>query len=352
MQTVNPGDRIAVGLLQQYIGGTGSGLVYLLFAPIIDFNEKGYINFPMPTLYAVVAMICATVGIAGNMSMAIKCKERIMLQPKPAPLSKSLFYILKNKYMLRNTIANYSTMWISNGGFNWDMTTHLEIFGGTINNFFVELPQNIINPLSVTFIPKFRQFFKNNKTAVISLRLWDISTYIVMCLLTIPFVDKKLFACIVSSVCLAVNAANNGPADVFEAEVNREIADYTEYMTGERPDGTIGIFTQLLGELIRPLKTMFGLAMIKWSGYDTTLPQLPWAQGSKIIYQKVFFLYRGLNIISKLVNVIPYFFYDLVGEKREKMYIALNERRALLANENKTNEALEELISSISTEEE
>ena len=230
------------------------------------------------------------------------------------------------------------------------MTTHLEIFGGTIVNFFVELPQNILNPLSLTFIPKFQKMFKNNRSAVITLRLWDLGSMLLMCALTIPFVDKRLFICIVSAVCLGVNAVNNGPASVFEAEVGREITDYTEYMTGERPDGTIGIFTQLLGELIRPLRTMFGLAMIKWSGYDTTLPQLPWAQGSKIIYQKVFFLYRGLGIISTLVCIIPYFFYDLVGEKREQMYIALNERRALLANENKTNEALEEIISSISSE--
>ena len=90
--------------------------------------------------------------------------------------------------------------------------------------------------------------------------------------------------------------------------------------------------------------------MIKWSGYDTTLPQRPWAQGSKLVYQRVFFLYRGLGIFGTFVNIIPYFFYDLVGEKRENMYIALNERRALLAKEDKTNEALEELISSISEE--
>ncbi|MBR0509552.1 MAG: MFS transporter, partial [Clostridia bacterium] len=68
MQTVNPSDRIAVGLLQQYIGGTGAGIIYMLFAPIIDFNEKGYINFPMPTLYAVVAIFGCYVGIIGNMT--------------------------------------------------------------------------------------------------------------------------------------------------------------------------------------------------------------------------------------------------------------------------------------------
>ena len=355
MQTVNPSDRIAVGLLQQYIGGTGAGIIYMFFAPIIDFTEHGYINVSMSMMYAVVAIFAGSVGVIGNMSMAIHCKERIMLQPKPAPLTKSLFYMLKNKYLLRNTIANYSTMWINSGGYSWDVTTHLEIFGsdkvpGSIANFFVELGQNIVNPLSLTFIPKFQKIFKNNRSAIITLRLWDLLTKVVMCVLTIPFVDKRLFICIVSFICLTVDAANNGPASVFEAEVGREINDYTEYMTGERPDGTIGIFAQLLGELIRPIRTAFGLAMIKWSGYDTTLPQRPWAQGSKIIYQKVFFLYRGLGTISTFVNIIPYFFYDLVGEKREKMYIALNERRALLAKEDKTNEALEELITSISEE--
>ena len=120
-------------------------------------------------------------------------------------------------------------------------------------------------------------------------------------------------------------------------------------MTGERPDGTIGIFVQLLGEFIRPIRTAFGLAMIKWSGYDTTLPQRPWAQGSKLIYQRVFFLYRGLGIFSTFVNIIPYFFYDLVGEKRERMYIALNERRAMLTDED-ANSELEELAASIEHE--
>ena len=349
MQTANPKDRITVGLLQEYIGGFGAGFVYAIFVPIMDFHNKGYINFPSNLLFAIMATIACTLGIIGNMTMAVHCKERILLQPKPAPISKSLFYILKNKYLLRNTIAAYSTAWVSDGGYAWDVITHLEIFGGAIANFFVELPQNILNPLSVTFIPKFQKLFKNNRTAIITLRLWDLFTYIAMVALSIPFVDKRLYVCIISSVCLAVNAVNNGPANVFEAEVGREIRDYTEYMTGERPDGTIGLLTEMLGKLIAPLNTVMGLAVLKWTNYDTTITSLPWSQGNKLVYQKIFFLYRGLKIIPTFINIIPYFFYDLVGEKREKMYIALNERRALLANEDdERNEMFEELAHSIS----
>lgn len=74
---------------------------------------------------------------------------------------------------------------------------------------------------------------------------------------------------------------------------------------------------------------------------------LPWSQGSKKVYQRVFFLFNGIRILPSVVRMIPYFFYDLEGEKREKMYIALNERRALLAKEHTVNEELEEIMESL-----
>ncbi len=357
LQTANPEDRIAVGLLQGYIGSFSDGIVYFIMTPLIEMNEKGIINLPMNTLFAGLSIFAATVGIVGNVNLALHCKERIMLQPKPAPISKSLFYMLKNKYMLRNTLATYSVAWLSNGGYPWDMVTQLEIMGtdkilGSFANFFVELPQNILNPLSVAFIPKFQKIFKNNRTAIVTLRLWDMMTKVVMCAICIPFVDNRWVVYIVCAICLAVDAVNNGPASVFEAEVAREINDYTEYMTGERPDGTINLLTNLIGKLFAPIETMFGLAMIKWTGYDTTIPRTHWAQKNKVVYQKTFFLQRGLNLISTFVRIIPYFFYDLVGKKREDMYIAINERRAMMTAEMNTNEALEEIMESIEEEQE
>ena len=65
-------------------------------------------------------------------------------------------------------------------------------------------------------------------------------------------------------------------------------------------------------------------------------------------YQKVFFLFIGISILPDVIRMIPYLFYDLVGEKRERMYIALNERRALMANEDQGNQELEEMVQAIS----
>lgn len=332
LQSPNPKDRINVGLLNEYIGEFGSSIIYAIFPPLMELNNKGYINIKLSVLFSALAGFSALLGCVGNIAMAIGCRERIILQPKPAPITKSIFYVLKNKYAMRNFIANFAISWWSEGGYSWDVVTQQEIFGGSIPSFLAYTPYNILNPVSVALIPSFQKFFKNNnKKAVIWLRVWDLLTVIGMFTLGCPNVDKRWLICLIYAVFHGLDALNNGPANVFEAELTREINDYTEYMTGERPDGTVNILTDLITKVTKPLEAMLTIVIFKWSGYDATLPMLPWSQGSKEVYKKVFFLFNGIQIIPRVIRMIPYLFYDLEGEKREKMYIALNERRALVA---------------------
>ena len=348
LQTACPKDRITVGLLKNYIGELGSQIVYVIFLPLMELNNKGYINAPLPVIFFIISTITGTVGCASNIAMAIGCKERIILQPKPAPVTKSVFYILKNKYALRNFIANFVTSWWADGGYSWDVVTQQEIFGGSIWSAIAYAPYNVMDTVSITFIPKFQKLFKsNNRNAVIALRLWDLLCSIGLCVFGIPCVDKKFAIIGIYALFYGLNACNNGPANVFEAELGREISDYTEYVTGERPDGTFNLLTDLITKVTSPLNAWLTIKIFKWSGYDTTIDMLPWSQNSKIIYQKVWFLFIGVNLFPRVIKMIPYLFYDLTGEKREKMYIALNERRALLAKEDYVNEELEEMIETL-----
>ncbi len=351
LQSPNPKDRINVGLLNQYIGEAGAQIVYTIFMPLMELNNKGIINAPMSSVFAVLSCLTATIGAMSNIAMAIGCKERIILQPKPVPITKSLFYVLKNKYAMRNFLANFSVSWWSSGGYSWDVVTQMEIFGGTLYSFLAYLPYNALDMPSVAFIPKFQKIFKNNnRKAIIALRLWDLLTCVGMVGIGCNFVDKRWIMIAIYAIFYGLSAINNGPANVFESEVAREINDYTEYMTGERPDGTINILTDLITKVTSPLNSMFTIWLFKWSGYDPTIPMNYWSQGSKTIYKKVFFLFNGIHLLPNVIKMIPYIFYDLEGEKREKMYIALNERRALMAKQNTTNEAVEEMAHMLSEE--
>lgn len=351
LQSANPKDRINVGLLYEYIGERGSQLIYLVFLPLLEMSNKGVINVSMSGVFSILAIITSVIGTTGNIAMALGCKERILLQPRPADATKTIFYVLKNKYMLRNFLAEFSVGWWSEGGYSWDVVTQQEIFGGTIPTFLAYLPNNVLNVLSVTFIPKFQKFFKgNNRNALLALRIWDLVCAALIVAIGCPFVDNKVIVALVYAVFFGINGINDGPSNVFEAEIKREINDYTEYVTGERPDGTIGLLTSLIHKITAPLNALLTVKLFKWSGYDSTLPMLPWSQGSKIVYQKVFFLYIGISLLPKFVKCIPYFFYDLIGEKREKMYIALNERRALIASFDEGENEIDNLVEMLAKE--
>ncbi len=345
LQTANPKDRITVGLLNTYIGEFGSQMVYVIFLPLMELNNKGYINVPMPMIFAILSIFACSLGAVGNMAMAAGCKERIMLQPKPVPFTKTLFYMLKNKYLLRNFIVNFATSWWSSGGYSWDVVTQMEIFGGSVYGFLAYLPYNIVDIPSVALVPKFQKIFKgNNRNAYIVLRFWDLFCGLGMAVFGCPLVQNRWAIIGIYAFFYGLNGLNNGAANVFSAEVEREIADYTEYVSGERPDGTMNLIPSLITKITAPLNALLTVKLFKWSGYDSTIPMNPWSQGSKIVYQKVFFLFTAIHFLPDVVKMIPYFFYDLVGEKRERMYIALNERRALMAKEHSTNEAVEELM--------
>ena len=169
-----------MNLISGYVGSYGSELVVAIFMPLQDLNCWGVTNIPLQVIFACIGWIGSSIGVVGNMAMAPGCRERILLQPKPAPVTKTMFYFLKNKYLLRNCF------------------------------FYM------------------------------------------------------------------IDALNNAPSDVFAGEIGREIAGYTEYVTGERP-------------------------------------------------------YRTGNLLTNMVKST--FFYDPTGGKHEQMYIALNERRALMATE-------------------
>ncbi len=354
LQSPCPSDRIAVSLVQSYAGAYGGDLISTIYISLMSLNNSGTLPISQPLMFSVIGFVTAFFGTVGTMGVALKCPERVLLQPKPAPLTKTMFYVLKNKYAMRNVVAGFITSAWSNGGYSWDVITQLEIFGGALHIMPLYMFYHVCNVFSIAFIKPIRNRIKNYRTIVIGMRLMDALLEVIWAVggwITMP---KKIWWLSGIWFCIGygLNGLNNAPATAFEGEISREINDYTEYLTGERPDGTFGLLTGYIQKLTQPLNTMIALWIIKWTGYDTTLDTTYWAQDSVEVYRKVFALYAAGNLVPHLINTIPLFFYDLDGKKKEDMYKALNERRMLIAKENqgKLNEDMATLVEMLSEE--
>ncbi len=342
LMTPNPQDRITLGVVNQYSNDLGAGLVYTLFMPIQDLNRWGVTNISMPSLFAFLGITAAILGTISNMTLAFGTRERIMLQKKPAPVTKSLFYILKNKYALRNFAAEFATSWFSTGGYSWDLVTQLEIIGGAMKSSLVYMPNTFVRNLSIALVPRLMKLMKGNmRRGVIIFRSIDILRSLLQFIAGDKLMANNLLFCLQFSFFWMLNGLDDAPAMVFEAELDREINDYTEYVTGERPDGTFNLIKNLINKITSPLSALFTIAAFKWTGYDAAIPMSHMSQGSMTTYKRLYFLYIFGWSIPSIVKIIPLFFYDLVGEKKEQMYLKLNARRALIGNSDNEEEQAE-----------
>ncbi len=113
---------------------------------------------------------------------------------------------------------------------------------------------------------------------------------------------------------------------------------------------TVGLLPDLIRSTLTPLNALMTVVVFKWSGYKAEISPAPWSQNSKVVYRRVLFLYCAFETFKKVISLIPYFLYDIIGEKREKMYIALNERRAMLANEKTVSDEMQAMIEMLEVE--
>ena len=353
LMSPNPRDRINIGLYQTYAEKwSGDFLVAGILVPLLNASKDGLIKASPAIIYTIFGIVGAVAGTSGSMLMSVNCRERLVLQPKPAATSKTLFYILKNKYAMRNFVAGFATSWWNKSSMNWDVITQLEIWGGVIRTVPWMLPRQIMQFVSLGLVERFKKMFGGSfRKTVIFMRIWDMLLCSMPALIGLSpkVIGSWWKAGLTYAVFDALVVSNDAPSNVLEGEINREISDYTEYMTGERPDGTIGLLTDLIGRVMTPFSTLWTIAVIKWVGYDPNIGSTKkWTQAlvqdNSIMYSRGFFMYSFANIVPDVVRMLPLFFYDLEGKKKEDMYIALNERRALIANNNTLPEEMEAMI--------
>lgn len=354
LMSPNPTDRMSVGLWQSYAYKWGGDFIAGLIMPLLDFARSGYIPVSPGWIFAGFGFVTAFCGIGGSLCMSIGCRERVILQPRPAPLNKTLFYILKNKYAMRRFIADFAGSWWSKGGYAWDVVTQMEIFGGAIRSTLLYMPRQIGQIISLGFVNPFKRMFRGSyRKTVIFMRAWDffLTCFPAFIGLFPSVIGTWWKAGLVFAAFDGLVTSNDAPSTVLESEINREITDYTEYVTGERPDGTISLLTDLVKKVTSPLQAMMTIAVFRWSGYNPAIGSGKWSQNTVRantgMYSKVFFLYNIANIIPSILNAIPLFFYDIEGKRKEDMYIALNERRAAIARKSESEEELGEIVESL-----
>ena len=136
-------------------------------------------------------------------------------------------------------------------------------------------------------------------------------------------------------ICTFVNQFITSLGHLLTPSVNADIRDYQQYITGERIDGMFAA-VGLIGEVIT-LATGFVLPMLyERSGLNQSVALSLGYDGSNVydvLYDKSYFVSISsvlvlASVVGAVLNVIPYFFYDLT-ETRQKAMVRVLKIRAL-----------------------
>ena len=361
LMTPCPEDRMKVGLWQTYAYKWSGDFVAAMLMPLLEAARSGWIKASPAMIFAFFGIFSAFLGTGGGLLLAITCRERILLQPQPAPTSKTLFYILKNKYAMRSFFLGLAGSWWSKGGYAWDVVQQMEIFGGAFRSMPFYVPRQVMQIVSLSLVAPFKKFFGGNfRKTVMLMRTWDMVFGSCAGVLGLIWPNKILStwwkAGLVFALFDALIVSNDAPSDIMEAEIRRREADYTEYVTGERPDGTFGLITMFAGKITDPLRALTTIAVFKWTGYDANIAaNRAWTQDrvreNITMYSKVFLLENFSDLVPWLLSFIYLIFFDIEGKKMEDMYAALNERRALIAKEDTMSAEMTAMIEMMAEEE-
>jgi Na+/melibiose symporter-like transporter len=124
----------------------------------------------------------------------------------------------------------------------------------------------------------------------------------------------------------AVYTVFYGLRRVIPNEMYNEAMDYCEWRNGYRTEAMTSVAKGLATKLAGLVSNLLSLQIKKYIGYDITSYTRGEAQTDDTKHG-LFVMCTIIPALTCLLGIIPIFFYDLSGEKRERMYAELLKRR-------------------------
>ena len=309
----------------------------ILMGVLIDvFSRTDSLKPHMNTLF-VSGGIFTTVA-AGLMALmfVLNTKERVMQTVDKPTIKASIKSLITNKPLLLLTIEQFLAAFSINSDLN---LYYINVLGLASMSTIVGIPGAVVSPLSYTYVPKARAKFSTKTLWILGSHSDNLLLGAVFAIGSINQNYRKLGVMIPAFMIReTLWMTVYGIKKVIPEEMRNEAIDYGEWKNGYRTEGMTGVTKSLAQKLVSTLGNMLNTWILGRIGY---VQGAGFGGQSAHTEYMLFAMSTALPIATGLLAIIPKFFYDLSGEKKERMYRELFERRPLMQDEvNKANDAI------------
>lgn len=330
----SPSDRTRAISSARLISSVLGGLSTTFLVVMMDFSNKGVWKLTLSQDFLILAIIAGTLGM-GLFSLAgLKTKERVVQSIKEPSLLEGFKVMFKNKPLMLIIIGNVIGTLAGLAGV-FQTYYYSEVLDLNSAVLWINLPGSIFGFLTYLLIPKLKQRFDNRKIVILNL----VCRFVVSTLVFIVGLNFYNSNIVVISILLMIQnfvfSFFNTINMVIPTEMIGDTVDYMEWKTGERNEGVSFSVLTFVGKLTGSVSTSIGTALLPVIGLSFSKA----ADGSQITVKGehtdlcIWALFTIIPYTLGLLSLIPYIFYDLTGEKLQKIRSEMAVRREELSKE-------------------
>ncbi len=264
---------------------------------------------------------------------AFVAKERVMQTVDRPAITSGIKSVFTNKPLLLITLSEIL------GSFSVGLGTNLyyiNVLNLASMSTIVGIPGAVVSPISYSYVPWARSKFSTKA-------LWIASSHVDSVLMLGVFAAGELINTKTKkgyeNIAVMIPAFMIretlwmffwGLRSVIPNEMRNEAIDYGEWKNGFRSEGMTGVAKDVVTKGVNTIKNTIQPLLLGAVGYDINATQ---GNQTPKARHALFWMCTFLPVITGILSIIPKFFYDLSGEKRDRMYAELRERRAAMQNQ-------------------
>jgi len=320
--TPHPIDRTRLITMAQFYSGFVEKGPQTIMGVLIDLIDYNVFKIQLKSLYIFMGLLTQFISASMSVFFFIVSKERVMQSIEQPSIKQGLRSILNNKPMLIIVLSQFlSGFSVGTSRINY----YIDVLGTASINTIVGIPGALVSPTSYAFVPWARKRFSTKAIWIAGDIYCDILWISVLGIGSINGTYLKKWRMIpILMIEETLEMLSWGIGSVIPNEIYNEAMDYCEWKNGYRTEAMTGVAKGLITKIQNVIMNVFNNIVMQKIGY---------VQGMKIGTQAtntkfwLFVLSTGLPTITRMLGVVPKFYYNLSAEKREKMYEELFERR-------------------------
>ncbi len=329
----NPKERssaISIASFLRSVGQSGGQVVIIVVPAIMKalMGQQQYKNAEGQGIDLIISTaVCALGMMIFVMIFFANNKERVPYTTDKVSLIESIKLVFTNKNLL---MVSLTKLFGFGRGVYGTVSLYIAVYllGSKGLKLALMLPMGIGTAVGTLLVNLVLKKFSTKKTFIIFC-VYGASAMAILFFMSrgigfnstliVPFLILNFFCGI-----------QHGNTNVTPNIMIADCIDEMEYKTGKRQEGLAyagyGLFSKIASAGTKYLAPML---VYTWSGYQfSQSANIAYADQTNDVLMKFLAIYTIIPAAFVLLQMVPVFFYDMVGEKKDRITAALAERRA------------------------